>query len=138
MRYGIIADIHSNLEALESVLKAIDIEKVDKIICLGDIVGYGPNPNECVERIQEIDGLILAGNHDLAAIDWKDIDWFSSHAKEAILWTEANLTAENKNYLSHLPEVVSQKDFILVHGSLYNFTDEYIMTGAIAKKALIL
>ncbi len=135
MKYGIIADIHSNLEALESVLRAIDIERVDRIICLGDIVGYGPNPNECVKRMQEIDGLTLAGNHDLAAIGWKDIDWFSSHAKEAILWTEYQLTAENKKYLSHLPEVISQEDFTLVHGSLYHFTDEYIMTGAIAKKS---
>jgi predicted phosphodiesterase len=130
-----MSDIHSNLEALESVLKAMRIEQIDKIICLGDIVGYGPNPNECVERIQEIDGLILAGNHDLAAIGWKDIEWFSSYAKEAILWTEDKLTIENKNYLSHLPEVMSKEDFILVHGSLYNFTDEYIMTSAVAKKS---
>ncbi|MFH1861025.1 MAG: metallophosphoesterase family protein [bacterium] len=135
MRYGIMSDIHSNLAALESVLIAMETERVDKIICLGDIVGYGPNPNECVERIKEIDGLILAGNHDLAAIGWEDIEWFNSHAKEAIIWTEGQLAAKNKEYLSHLPEVISQKDFILVHGSLYHFTDEYIMTGATAKKS---
>ncbi|MBI4778783.1 metallophosphoesterase family protein [Candidatus Desantisbacteria bacterium] len=135
MRYGIMSDIHSNLEALNSVLKAMENEGIDKIICLGDIVGYGPKPNECVERMQEIDGLIVAGNHDLAAIGWEDIDWFSSYAKEAILWTEDKLTTENKKYLSHLPEVISQKDFILVHGSLHHFTDEYIMNSAVAKKS---
>lgn len=135
MRYGIMSDIHSNLEALESVLKAMETERIDKIICLGDIVGYGPNPNECIEKMEEIDGLILAGNHDLAAIGWKDIDWFNSYAKEAILWTESQLTTESKKYLSYLPEVISQKDFILVHGSLYHFTDEYIMTSVAARKS---
>ncbi|MFH1097865.1 MAG: metallophosphoesterase family protein [Candidatus Desantisbacteria bacterium] len=133
MRYGIISDIHSNYAALDTVLKAIGA--VDKIICLGDIVGYGPNPNECVERIRGLDGLILAGNHDLASIGWKDLDWFNSYAKEAIFWTEDQLNAENKKYLSYLPEVLSQKDFILVHGSLYNFTGEYIVTGAEARRS---
>ena len=66
--------------------------------------------------MRKIDGLILAGNHDLAAIGWKDIDWFSSYAKEAILWTEGQLTAENKRYLSYLPEVISKDNFILVRG----------------------
>lgn len=133
MKYGIISDIHSNYAALDTVLNAMGA--VDKIICLGDIVGYGPNPNECVERIRGLDGLVLTGNHDLAAIGWKEMDCFNSYTQEAIVWTEGQLTMENKEYLSYLPEVLLQKDFILVHGSLYNFTGEYILTGAEAKKS---
>lgn len=134
MRYGIISDIHGNLEALKVVLNRL--REVDKIICLGDIVGYGPLPNECIEEIRKISGLkVVAGNHDLASIGWKDINWFNEYAQRAVLWTMATLTKENKEYLSSLPEIIEEKDFIMVHGSLNDYTDEYIFEVKDARKS---
>jgi predicted phosphodiesterase len=133
MKYGIISDIHSNYEALKAVLNNMDT--VDEIICLGDIVGYGPKPNECITELKKLTKLIVVGNHDLASIGWKDIRWFNEYAREAVLWTYKELTPKNKEYISLLPEVLLKDEFIIVHGSLYDFTDEYIMTGAEAKKS---
>ncbi len=126
MRYGIISDIHSNLEALKVVVKELKEEGVDKIICLGDIIGYGPLPNECIDEMRKLLGWKVVGNHDLASIDWKDISWFNEYAQRAIIWTMGILTKENKEYLSSLPEIIEEKDFIMVHGSLHDYTDEYI------------
>lgn len=134
MKYGIISDIHGNLEALKVVLNRL--REVDKIICLGDIVGYGPLPNECIEEIRKIPGLkVVAGNHDLASIGWKDINWFNEYAQRAILWTMTTLSKESKEYLSSLPEIIEEKDFIMVHGSLNDYTDEYISEVKDAKKS---
>ncbi|MEW6097249.1 MAG: metallophosphoesterase family protein [bacterium] len=130
MQYGIISDIHSNLEALMVVLEKL--KEVDKIICLGDIVGYGPLPNECIDEVRKLSGVTIVGNHDLASIGWKEISWFNEYAQRAIIWTMDTLTKENKQYLSSLPEIVEEKDFIMVHGSLWDYTNEYI-TGV--KKA---
>lgn len=131
MKYGIISDIHGNLEALKVVLE--ELKEVDKIICLGDIVGYGPLPNECIDEIRKLSGAnIVVGNHDLASIGWKDISWFNEYAQRAIIWTMDVLTDENKKYLASLPEIIEEKDFVMVHGSLNDYTDEYI-TGV--KKA---
>ncbi|MEW6607668.1 MAG: metallophosphoesterase family protein [bacterium] len=125
MKYGIISDIHSNLEALKVVLN--ELKDVDQIICLGDIVGYGPLPNECLEEIRNLSGLkVVVGNHDLACIGWKDTSWFNEYAQRAIIWTMDTLTKENKEYLASLPEIIEEKDFIMVHGSLNDYTDEYI------------
>jgi len=130
MKYGIISDIHGNLEALNVVLE--ELKNVDKIICLGDIVGYGPLPNECIDKVRSLGGLNIVGNHDLASIGWKEISWFNEYAQRAILWTMETLSKENKQYLASLPEIIEEKDFIMVHGSLWDYTDEYI-TGV--KKA---
>ncbi len=128
MKYGIISDIHSNLEALTVVLEELKgIRKVDKIICLGDIVGYGPLPNECIAEIRKLSAInIVAGNHDLASIGWKDISWFNEYAQRAIIWTMDALTEESRKYLFSLPEIIEEKDFVMVHGSLNDYTDEYI------------
>jgi len=134
MKYGIISDIHSNLEALKVVLE--ELRGVDKIICLGDIVGYGPLPNECIDELRNLLNLyVVVGNHDLASIGWKDINWFNEYAQRAILWTMDTLTKENKNYLSSLPEIREEKDFILVHASLNDYTDEYISEIKEARKS---
>lgn len=133
MKYGIISDIHGNLEALKVVLERL--KDVEKIICLGDIVGYGPLPNECIDEIRKLSGLNIVGNHDLASIGWKDISWFHEYAQSAIIWTMDILTKENKEYLSSLPEIIEEKDFIMVHGSLYNYTDEYITEVKKANKS---
>lgn len=124
MKYGIISDIHSNLEALETALPYL--KDVDRILCLGDIVGYGPNPNECVEKVREIADLILAGNHDLASVGLEDISNFSDQAKESTLWEREILITKNKEFLKGLPTKISNSDFIAVHGSLFDLVDEYI------------
>lgn len=124
MLYGIIADIHSNLEALEVVLGAL--KKCDKIICAGDVVGYGPNPNEVIELLQEHKVLSVAGNHDKAAVYQHSTQYFNDNAKVAIQWTQNILNKKSKDYLAGLPLIVRQEDMQIVHGSLRSPLDEYI------------
>lgn len=125
MIYGIIADVHGNLEALEVVLAAL--ASAEKIVCLGDMVGYGPNPNECVQKLREIGALCIAGNHDRAATGDLDTRWFNEYAKKAINWTAAQLTEENARYLKDLPLTLEFEDFQVVHGSLRQPLEEYIL-----------
>jgi predicted phosphodiesterase len=124
MLYGIIADIHSNLEALEVVLH--ELRYVDQIVCVGDIVGYGPDPNECLKIIQEGKISAVAGNHDKAAVGEMSLEWFVEHAKEALIWTREQLTVDSIQYLKALPLTLEFSDFQLVHGSLRNPLEEYI------------
>ena len=87
MRWGIISDIHSNLEALQAVLTALSKERIDKYACLGDIVGYGANPRECIARIRELSPIVtIAGNHDWASVNLFGLSYFNPAALEAILW----------------------------------------------------
>ncbi|MBU1767989.1 MAG: metallophosphatase family protein, partial [Candidatus Omnitrophica bacterium] len=135
MKFAIISDIHSNLEALEAVLSRI--RNVDKIICLGDIVGYGPNPNECIDLIRNQENLVcIAGNHDKAAVGIMDMTNFNRNAKDAMLWTKITLTDENKEYLKALPLTLDIPEFQIVHGSLVNPLEEYITNLAEASPTL--
>ncbi len=127
MKIGIIADIHSNLEALNVVLERV--KKSDKIICLGDIVGYGPNPNECVKIIRDLKIPTIAGNHDKAAIGEMETTWFNRSARDAIIWTREELTKENLEYLKSLPLTLEFEDFEIVHGSLREPLEEYITSN---------
>ena len=117
MRYAIISDIHSNLEALQAVLKTIELEKIDKIVCLGDVVGYGPEPNECIELVQQHCEIILTGNHDFACIEKSELLYFNQYAAKAVEWTVTVLSKENLDYLANLPLVGEIDDFFLVHSS---------------------
>jgi predicted phosphodiesterase len=126
MRILVISDIHANLEALEAVLK--DTVEVDAIWCLGDLVGYGPNPNECIERIAQLPNLVcLIGNHDAAALDLIDVDSFNPEARHAILWTQSTLSEASIEYLNSLPERVVSEDVTLVHGSPRQPVWEYLL-----------
>lgn len=119
MRFGLIGDIHGNLEALERVLDfLLTREKVDKVIVLGDIVGYMANPNECVQISKEYK--CIKGNHDFAVIHPERLDYFNPVAKEALIWTMNELTDENKAILKKLPLVRSFKEhnFTISHGTL--------------------
>lgn len=119
MKYAIISDIHANYDALESVLADIEKEKVDQILCLGDIVGYGPQPKECIAKIQELGCITVAGNHDFAAIGKTNIEYFNIYAKEATLWTQKTLNDEEKEFLNNLPLVKHFDGFTIVHATLY-------------------
>ena len=121
MKYALFADIHSNLEAFLAVREEFEKEKIDEYICLGDIVGYAANPNDCIKLVKELNPVtIIAGNHDWASAGKADINYFNPIAKEAILWTQKELTKENKNFLQNLPLTKEFNDFVIVHGSLYS------------------
>lgn len=120
MSIAIISDIHANLEALEAVLKSIKQYDVESIYCLGDVVGYGPNPNECVDLVRENCTSVLIGNHDHAAIGKTDIEYFNQYAKAAAYWTREHLSDDNKAYLAKLPFSHQNDDMIMVHASPTN------------------
>lgn len=127
MRYLVISDIHANLTAFEAVLADAKGD-YHKVWCLGDVVGYGPHPNECVERLRELDHLCIAGNHDWAVLDKLDIEEFNPSARFAILWTRDQLKAENYDYLDNLPVSLQRETvFTLVHGSPRHPIWEYII-----------
>jgi predicted phosphodiesterase len=118
MKYAILADIHGNLEALTSILEDAKEQNVDENICLGDIVGYGANPEECVKLIRENNFMCVAGNHDHAAIGKLDITMFNQYAREASIWTGQQLSEESKKFLESTPFVEHLPNITLVHGSL--------------------
>ena len=135
MRYAIIADIHSNLTAFQAVLDDIQSqESIDRIWCLGDIVGYGPDPHECIELLRSTDNICVAGNHDRAAIGQLDITSFNPNAAEAVKWTEEQLSIGDITYLKNLPDSIQEDDFILVHGSPREPIMEYILSISVARQ----
>lgn len=126
MRALIISDIHANLTALDTVLK--EAGEVDAVWCLGDLVGYGPYPNECVERIQELPNLTcVVGNHDAAALSIIDDDTFNPEARTAMAWTRDNLNQSNKAFLRSLQDKVIWQNVTLTHGSPRQPIWEYIL-----------
>ncbi len=135
MRFAVISDIHANLHALEAVLAAIDAEGVDEIWCLGDVVGYGPRPNECVRLVHERTSLGLAGNHDLAVLGRIDLETFVGEAGEAARWTQTVLDPEAAGYLGALPSAASAHGIALAHGSPRDPVWEYVLTEAAAEAA---
>ncbi|MCX7726114.1 MAG: metallophosphatase family protein [Chitinispirillaceae bacterium] len=123
MRYGIISDIHGNLEALEAVLADMDKKKIDSIISLGDIVGYYPNPEECIKIVREKCSLSVAGNHDYAAVGRIDTRKFTYYAYAAMEWTKQNISDESKEYLESLPLTVTIDNIFFTHSSPSNPED---------------
>jgi len=127
MRVLIISDIHGNLTALDTVLEDAKAD-YDTVWCLGDLVGYGPDPNECVERVRALPNLVcLVGNHDKAAIGGIDINAFNIDARMAIAWTQRALTEETRDYLNNLPEREIHGHYTLVHASPRQPVWEYIL-----------
>ena len=119
MRIAIISDIHSNLEALQKSISIIEENKVDKIICLGDVVGYGANPKECLKIIHEISSFILLGNHDQAAADVRYTESFTVYANVAARWTNKILTESEKELLLSFPLSIESDGITYVHASPY-------------------
>ncbi|MGQ9524648.1 MAG: metallophosphoesterase family protein [Armatimonadota bacterium] len=125
MRIAVLSDIHGNIEALESCLHALS-RQADSYLCLGDVVGYGPDPNACCETLRRLECRTVLGNHDKAAVGRADLAWFNPWAAAAIIWTQTALSPENTRWLGELPEVIEEAEFTAVHGSLANHTEEYI------------
>jgi len=120
MRYGIFSDVHSNLEALTQVLGQYKGEGLDCLLCAGDIVGYGANPNECLEKVRASVSSVCAGNHDWASVNLFSLDYFNSDAAYAVLWTRLILNDSEKGFLASLKLVFRNPDLAIVHGSLDN------------------
>ncbi len=117
MKYAIISDIHSNLEALMTVLKEIQKKQVDEIVCLGDVVGYGANPDEVAEIVRNEVKYTVRGNHDDALYDNGTFSLINSYAKAAITYTRELLSEENYEWLKRLPMTNKIEDVLLVHAS---------------------
>jgi predicted phosphodiesterase len=135
VRYAIVSDVHGNLEALQVVFERIDA--TDGVLCLGDIVGYGPNPNECVELIRSRSTATVLGNHDVAAIDNFGLAYFNPAAREAMQWTQTVLTPDNAAWLNSLGYEFRMPEFLLVHGAPVNYF-EYILDKSAAARAFML
>jgi len=120
MKYAIISDVHGNLEAFLAVMVATKKEKVDKWLFVGDIVGYGANPRECIAELKKLKPVAVAGNHDWGAVELSSIENFNSYAKEAILWTRKQLSEKDKEFLKKLPLIRTTDDITIVHSTLLN------------------
>jgi diadenosine tetraphosphatase ApaH/serine/threonine PP2A family protein phosphatase len=132
LRVAVISDIHANLHAFESVLAAIDADAPDAIWCLGDLVGYGPRPNECVELARDRSDLCLAGNHDLAVIGALDLSEFSGDAGAAVRWTRGVLEDRHRAFLGELPSSSEASGVGLFHGSPRDPVWEYVLSESAA------
>lgn len=119
MRIAAISDVHSNFAALVAVLRDIERRKADRIVFVGDAVGYGPAPNDCTLKLRDVSSVMIAGNHDHGALELTDISRFNEVAQEVTLWTRGQLSPEAKNILRALPleAVVPELDTRLVHAS---------------------
>lgn len=141
MRYAVFTDIHANLEALEAVLAKIDEiaeeEPIDGIWFLGDLVGYGPNPNECILKLRERTDVIIAGNHDWAAVGKIDLEDFSAAARISAEWTAEQLTPEHRDFLANLPERLDMGEVTLVHGSPFGPLWEYLTSEVLAERSFL-
>jgi len=133
VRVAVVSDLHANLVALDAVLA--DAGDVDAVWHLGDVVGYGPDPDGVVARVEEIGALGVAGNHDRAATGALDIDWFNDDARAAIVWTRHRIAAATSASLPALPDARTEAGFFLVHGSPRDPTWEYILTAALARES---
>lgn len=133
MRILVVSDVHANLEALNAVIDHAGA--FDRIWSLGDVVDYGPQPNECIDRLREFELVAIAGNHDYAVVPKIDLADFNPDAARAVLWTRQQLTPEHAAWLAKLPERIRIDDhFILVHGSPNHPIWEYVLNVHTARE----
>ncbi|HLW82717.1 MAG TPA: metallophosphoesterase family protein [Candidatus Acidoferrales bacterium] len=136
MRFLILSDVHANLTALEAALSESK-GKWEKAVCLGDVVGYGPDPNEVVERIRNLGAVTIRGNHDKVGSGLTSAEDFNPVARAAAMWTRERLRPENRTYLEQLPlGPVSVDGFSMVHGAIHD-EDEYVVAPAQALESLL-
>lgn len=129
MIYGIYSDIHGNLEALQAVLARMKELGIERRICLGDLVGYCANPNECVDLIRENADLVILGNHDSVALGRESSENFNFYARRAIEWTRENLTPASVAFLQNLSYLETENDICFVHASPRSPADWYYVTS---------
>jgi predicted phosphodiesterase len=134
MRIAVLSDIHSNLVALDAVLAHAGT--IDAVWHLGDVVGYGPEPDAVVDRLRTLGAIGVRGNHDAAALGGPEIEYFNPEARAAMEWTRARIAALTRTWLAALPERLETRDMTLVHGSPRDPTWEYVTSAAIARAGL--
>ncbi len=132
MRYAIVSDIHGNLESLQKAFSLVRPE--DSVLCLGDIVGYGPNPNECVRLVRERASDVVLGNHDVAAVDNFGVEYFNAAARRAIEWTQTVIEPDTIAWLNSLSYEIRHPNFLMVHGAPVHYF-EYLLDKRNAKAA---
>lgn len=120
MRIGVLGDIHSNLEALTAVVECMrSTESIDHWVQVGDIVGYGADPEPCIDLVRELGCVVAIGNHDAAVVGRLDADYFNPYARMAIDWTRENISEAHADYLANLPLLCEHDEYTVVHGSLH-------------------
>ncbi len=117
MRTAIISDIHANIEALDAMLRAVEKQRVDRVVCLGDIVGYGPDPNACIERVRSVCATVVLGNHDEWVSRPPDYASVAESVWQSIQWTARVVREEHRIYLASLPLIVHDDAGVLVHSA---------------------
>jgi predicted phosphodiesterase len=138
LRVAVLSDVHSNLHALEAVLAEVEAGRYDAVWCLGDLVGYGPKPNECVALLQERAAICLAGNHDLVVLGKIPLDAFAGEAAAAAQWTQTVLDDEARTFLDRLEPRAQADGAALYHGSARDAVWEYVLTDAAAAASFAL
>jgi len=137
MRFAVISDIHGNLHALEAILADVEDVAPDELWCLGDVVGYGPRPNECADLVRERSDVVLVGNHDLAAIGSLSTAEFGPLASVSAEWTAAELTGPNADWLRSLRPQATRPGAELYHGSPRDPVWEYVLSEEVAHACLL-
>jgi predicted phosphodiesterase len=135
MRLGLLSDVHANLPALQAALRSLQDGGVDRVLVAGDLVGYGGQPNECVEALRSVDAACVCGNHDLFVVDRLPATRFPPLARRSAELTRRLLSADVRGYLSSLPERVQVDDVVMTHGSLDD-VEEYVSTRSRAAELL--
>ena len=137
MRVAVVSDIHGNLHALRAVLDAVAAEEVDALWCLGDLVGYGPRPNECCEEVERAASLCLVGNHDLGVLGRIPLGDFTDDAAAAARWSQSVLAEEARGYLERLPSLGAADGTELFHASPRDPVWEYVLSPEVALASLL-
>jgi len=135
VRYGLLSDIHANLAALTAAVRCLTGQGVDRWLCAGDVIGYGPQPNECVAELAALDPVCVAGNHELVALGELSAQRCSRRARESLDWTRAALSPDSRAYLAALPRAVELPGLVMAHGSLSD-PEEYVRSDAQAEAQL--
>lgn len=130
MKYAVLSDIHSNYEALDVVLRKVDEIGVDGYAFCGDLIGYGPDPEECCQRLKKLKNLIaVMGNHDMSLFREDFFNWFSDYAKQSMLYTAKQLSQKSQEFIKTFAKEYHGKDFSMVHGSFLDPFRDYLLTA---------
>jgi diadenosine tetraphosphatase ApaH/serine/threonine PP2A family protein phosphatase len=117
VKYGILGDIHANLSALRAVLERFRAQRVDRILSVGDVVGYGAAPTECIALLREVGARVVKGNHDAACVHELDLAYFNAYARAAVAWTRTQISREDCTWLAQLPLTLDLEDCSVAHGT---------------------